>query len=219
MSKILVCFAVKEEAKVFHRLADARPDVRVLVTGIGRRNAEKSFREAIARQRPELVISSGFAGGLRPELALGDMVFSADPESKLESALLSAGAKPGKLLCVDRIATTAREKLALRNQSGADAVEMESEAIRAVCREEKIPAATVRVILDTADEDLVLDFNQFLTADKQFDHTKLAWAVATSPGKVGALMRLQKQGGEAAGKLAVILMNILGSATPLQRGD
>jgi adenosylhomocysteine nucleosidase len=215
----LICFAMKEEAKAFRELAASRPDLEVLLTGIGRRNAEKAIRATLARKRPELVVSSGFAGGLHPELALGDVVFSADPESKLESALLSAGAKPGKLLCVDRIATTAREKLALRNQSGADAVEMESEAIRAVSREEKIPAATVRVILDTADEDLVLDFNQFLTADKQFDHTKLAWAVATSPGKVGALMRLQKQGGEAAGKLAVILMNILGSATPLQRGD
>ena len=206
----LVCFAVKEEAKAFQKLADSISDVEVLVTGIGRRNAEKAIRDAIGRQRPRLVITSGFAGGLRAELALGDIVFSADEEAKLESALLAAGATAGKFLCVDRIATTAQEKLALRKQSGADAVEMESEAIRAVCRAEKIPSATVRVILDTAGEDLALDFNQFLTADMQLDTTKLAWAVAMSPGKVGALLRLQKQGSAAAEKLAGVLASILG---------
>ena len=214
----LVCFAVKEEAKAFQRLAGGAADIAVLVTGIGRRNAEKSFRAAIAQEKPELVITSGFAGGLNPSLVLGDIVFDADPETKLEAALITAGAKSGKFFCADRIASTAREKHALRLQTGADAVEMESDTIRAVCREHKILAATVRVILDTADEDLALDFNQFMNSEHQMDTAKLAWAVAKSPGKVGALLRLQKQSKEAAEKLAVVLMNILDSATPLQRG-
>ena len=218
MSRVLVCFAVKEEARAFQKLASARPDVKALVTGMGRRNAEKSFRAAIAQEKSELAITSGFAGGLSPSLMLGDLLFDADPETKFEVALTTAGAKRGRFFCADRIATTAREKHALRLQTGADAVEMESETIRAVCREHKIPAATVRVILDTADEDLALDFNQFMNAEQQMDTAKLAWAVAKSPGKVGALLRLQKQSKEAAEKLAVVLMNILDSATPLQRG-
>ncbi len=207
----LVCFAVKEEASAFKSVADGMPNVTVLVTGMGRRNAEKSFRAAIAKQKPELVITSGFAGGLRSELALGDIIFDADPAAKLEAAFSVAGAKPGKFHCVDRIATTAKEKHELRRQSGADAVEMESEIIRKVCREEEIPSATVRVILDTADEDLALDFNQFLNADMELDTGKLAWSVAMSPGKVGALMKLQKQGKAAAEKLAGVLKNILSS--------
>ncbi len=206
---ILVCFAVKEEAKAFQKLAESVPDLEVLVTGIGRRNTDKAIRAVLARQKPELVITSGFAGGLRLDLAAGDIVFDADSSTNLESVLLAAGAKAGKFLCVDKIATTAREKEGLRLQSGADAVEMESEVIRAICREQRIPSATVRVILDTADEDLALDFNQFLTADQQMDTAKLAWAVAKSPGKVGALLRLQKLSKEAADKLAATLASVL----------
>lgn len=206
----LVCFAVKEEAKAFQKMADAIPNVEVLVTGIGKQNAARAIRAAITRRRPGLVVSSGFAGGLRPELVTGDIVYDLDPGAELESALNASGAKRGRFQCVDRIATTAREKRALREQSGADAVEMESEIIRAACREEGISAATIRVVLDTADQDLALDFNEFMNSEQELDTAKLAWAVARSPGKVGALLRLQRESKEAAEKLARVLADALG---------
>jgi hypothetical protein len=85
---------------------------------------------------------------------------------------------------------------------------MESQVICAVCREQNIPSATVRVILDTANEDLPLDFNQLMTADQKLSYGKLALALAKSPGKIGVLLRLQKEGEAAAGKLAVVLGRI-----------
>ena len=85
---------------------------------------------------------------------------------------------------------------------------MESEAIHAVCRERGIPCATVRVISDIASEDLPLDFNVLSKPDWSLDYGKLAWVIARSPGKIGALMRLQKQTKLAAGKLAAVLEKI-----------
>lgn len=200
-----MCFAVKEEARAFQKLAGERGNVQVILVGIGKRNAERAIRAALANGPPQLVLTCGFAGGLIPELAMGTVVFAADPESGLEPALLAAGAKPARFHCAERVAATAEQKRALREATGADAVEMESESIRAVCREQRIPSATVRVILDTANEDLPLDFNRLMTAGQKMSYGKLALALARSPGKVGALLKLQEQSKAAAEKLAEVL--------------
>jgi adenosylhomocysteine nucleosidase len=207
--KVLVCFAVKEEARAFKKLAGERGNLEVILVGMGKRNAERAIRAALEKERPQLVLTCGFAGGLRPDLATGTVVFAADPETGLEPALLAAGAKPARFHCVDRVAATAEQKRALWKATGADAVEMESEIICGVCREQRIPSATVRVILDPANEDMPLDFNQLMTADQKMSYGKLALALVKSPGRVGALRRLQQNSEVVAGKLAQVLTGVL----------
>ena len=231
MSSTLICFALKEEAAPFQKIAASKAGISILLTGIGRQNAEKSLREFLnsCRSRgdetqikkeletphvvsyePNLVLTCGFAGGLNPDLKLGDVVFEiGNRKSEIGNQLIAAGAKPAKFVCADRVATTVAEKKKLRDETGADAVEMESSAIHAVCRERGIPCVTVRVISDTAGEDLPLDFNALAKPDKNLDFGKLAWAIAKSPGKIGALMELQKKTKFAAERLAEVLIKIL----------
>jgi adenosylhomocysteine nucleosidase len=242
---ILVCFALQEEAAPFQKIAaDGLRHghlVSILLTGIGRQNAEKSLREFLESAptpgaavdapstttandgasfatregacAPQLVLTCGFAGGLNPDLKLGDVIFEGGERKaesgNLEERLLAAGAKPAKFFCADRIATTAAEKKKLRDETGADVVEMESAAIHAVCAEHGIFCATVRVISDTANEDLPLDFNALAKPDRNLDFGKLFRALAQSPAKIGALIELQKKTKFAAGKLAAALSKIL----------
>ncbi|HLZ54288.1 MAG TPA: hypothetical protein VKS19_07395 [Verrucomicrobiae bacterium] len=230
MSK-LICFALKEEAASFRKIAAGGLRgcqlVSILLTGIGRQNAEKSVRDFLAASSPELVLTCGFAGGLDPDLKLGDVAYElADrrgelyetpsksevrdsQSSSLREKLIAAGAKPAKFFCADRIATTVAEKKKLRDETGADAVEMESAAIHAVCAKRGIPCATVRVISDSANEDLPLDFNLLAKPDQSLDYRKLFLAIAKSPGKIGALMKLQKQTRFAAERLAAVLAKLL----------
>jgi uridine phosphorylase len=253
MASLFLTFAVKEESRPFQKLIGSRSDLRVLLTGIGQRNAEKTIRKVLAEQPPQLVITCGFAGGLNPELATGTVIFSADedfaspinppsapptegrqisdargefpswegsgvgsatqePATRSEflvSALLSAGARPAKFHCAKRVAANAEEKRALRQSTGADAVEMESGVIRAICREHNIPSATVRVISDAANEDLPLDFNRLMDADQNLSYSKLALTLLKSPRKVGVLLKFHKVTRASAERLANVLIKII----------
>ncbi len=110
---------------------------------------------------------------------------------------------------VDRVAVTPEAKRALRDQSWADAVEMESATIRTLCQQRGIPSATVRVISDTAHERLPLDFGALMTSDDRIDFRRLAWELVRSPGKVPELMRFQRRVARASAELARVLVNVV----------
>jgi adenosylhomocysteine nucleosidase len=212
---IAVCFALPEEAGPFKKVCGN--DVHVFLTGIGRENATNATREFLKTHTPSLLITCGFAGGLIPELRVGDVVFelpkagsgTADIYTDLRSKLIAAGAREAKIFCADRIATTAADKRQLREETHADAAEMESGAVHDVCTGRGIPCVTVRVISDTANEDLPLDFNQFLREDKSMDMSKLMLAVAKAPWKMGALMQSQQNTKLAAQRLAEVLEKLV----------
>lgn len=205
----LVCFALKEEAAPFRKLMAGRADVSILLTGIGRKNAERSVREFLQNYSPRQVFTCGFTGGLDPKLQIGDVIF-ATTDAVLADALSRSGASRATFTCVERIATTAFEKQMLRADTQADAVEMESAVIHMVCQEGGIPCVTVRAISDTATEDLPLDFNQLSNPDQSLNFGKLAFAVAKSPGKIPALLQLQKNTSRAAQRLAGTLSEVIG---------
>jgi adenosylhomocysteine nucleosidase len=206
--RVLLCFALEEEAVPIRKRTPDKPGVSVLVTGIGRKNAKIAVGRTLALDKPERVFTCGFAGGLNPGLKPGDVVFETD-DTALAIRLAATGAKPAKFHCSARVAVTTVEKAELRRATGADAVEMESGAIQALCRERGIPCATVRVISDTANEDLPLDFNKLAKPDLSIDYGKLALAIAKSPGRTPALLRLRKQTRFAAERLAEVLAKVI----------
>ena len=207
---MLVCFALKEEAAPFRKIVADQRDAAVLLTGVGQENARTSVADVLAQQSPSLVLTCGFAGGLDSALPVGAVVFETS-QLELWERLSNAGAVPVKFFCASRIAITAKEKRTLRSSTQADAVEMESEAIHTLCRERRIPCATVRAISDTANEDLPLDFNQLARPDWTMDYCRLALAVAKAPGTIPALLRLQRNCRVAAERLAEVLVKIIAS--------
>jgi len=206
---VIVCFAVKEEARFFNPHSEPERKIRTVLTGMGQRNAENVIRNVLSEQRPGLVLTCGFAGGLNPEFERGRVIFSEDGETHLHSALLASGATPALFHCAEQVATTAAQKRNLRQTTGADAVEMESGIICNICRAYAIPSGTVRVVLDTSDDDLPLDFNSLAKPDLSLDYGRLAWAVAKSPQKISALLRLQRQTHLCAVRLSEVLIAVI----------
>lgn len=214
--EVLICFAVKEEAA---ELKKALPSLacygnpEILVTGMGKKNSQRMLEQRLEQPAPNLVLTCGFAGALNPELETGDVVFDEDAECHLAGLLKESGAAPAKFHCSSRVATTAAEKTALRQSTGADVVEMESGIIRQICRAKKIPSATIRVISDAAYDDLPLDFNTLMTPEDTLSFSKLALALMKSPGKIPKLIQLQRNTRLAACELAKVLGHLLSHRT------
>ena len=200
----LVCFAVPQEARAFQKLVRGRADVRVLITGMGARNAGRAMREVLREVRPARVFTCGFAGALNPELVIGDVVCAREAPV--------VGAKPVTFHGALRVAVTVVEKAALRAQTGAEVVEMESAVIARICREAGVECVTLRAISDTAHEDLPLDFNTLMTAEEKLSPLKLALAILKAPQKIPALIRLGKNSALAAERLAEVLERAVGTA-------
>ena len=205
----MVCFALREEAAPFRALAGARPDVFILVTGVGKTNSINSLRKTFKNFIPLCLFTCGYAGGLNPQLASGDLVMDSDPAFDRQAQLRAAGVQPARFLCGDRILTTIPEKQTAWAATRCDAVEMESEAIRQLCRERGVPAATVRVISDAATETLPLDFNRLMKPDQSIHLGRLALALMKAPGKVPELMRMHRRFQAAGRKLAQALSQAL----------
>lgn len=207
---VLVCFAVPQEAKPFLKLIRNRSDVRVLVTGIGVRNAERAVRQTLGEFSPRRVFSCGFAGALNPRLRIADVVFASEStNADLAARLQSLDATSAKFFCAETVAITVAEKSALRARTGADAVEMESQIISAVCRERGIECVTLRAISDSAHEDLPLDFNALMTSEHELSAARLAWAILKAPRRIPALIGLGKNSARAAEQLARVLRHII----------
>lgn len=206
----LVCFAVAQEAKPFRAWARGRDDIQIVLTGMGARNAERAINAGLDTFSPRLVYSCGFAGALNPSLRIADLVFDrATTPPKITAQFVTAGAQPATFHCAKSVAITAAAKTQLRQDTGADAVEMESRVIQSVCAARGVDSATLRVISDTANEDLPLDFNSLMTAEETLSGSKLALAILRSPQRIPALMRLGRNSAHAARELSRALASIL----------
>jgi nucleoside phosphorylase len=208
MKNTLFCFAVPGEARPFLKESGARCPTPVLITGMGRSNARKALRRHLTADKPDRVISCGFAGALDPTLKVGDIVFDAAQSPGLDRVIVEAGGRPARFCCVDTVVCKASEKRLLRDSTGADAVDMESDALSEVCREANLEFAIVRVVSDCADEDLPVDFNRFITAGDTIDFPRLVLWTAIRPAVMMKLLSWRRQLRVAANRLARVLIAI-----------
>lgn len=208
---ILVCFAMEDEARPFRAWAGKQPHVEIMLSGVGARNAEKTLRQWLARHaQPEALLTCGFAGGLDPQWTLGSVLYEADATFPRLEALRRAGARPGRFHQASKILALKSDKTACFQTTGCDAVEMESSALRAVCAEQKIPSATLRVISDPADIDMPVDFNRFMTPRQTLSYGRLIAHLAMHPQVLPSLLDFHRQTLHAARRLAEALAVVCG---------
>jgi hypothetical protein len=204
---VLICFAVPEEARFF-RPPTGFPSRRV-VTGIGARNAKTAIQDQLAREVPRMVLTCGFAGGLAPEHPLGQVLYDDSQAGPLQGRLADLGLQQGRFVHSDRVLVTPSEKARLREVTMADAVEMESSVIVTACRKQGVPVLVLRVISDTADESLPMDFNQYARVDGGVAMGRLLLGIAGHPAVIPRLIAFRRRLNRAAQALGGALQEVL----------
>jgi nucleoside phosphorylase len=188
--------------------------VEVYLTGIGWTLPEYGLRKLVAA-KPDVCISSGLAGGLKPGFGKGDVIAartvgSLNDGGKVGSTLElvqiaeECGAKPADICITSRhILGQAQFKRAMG--LFGDIVEMESFKIMTMATGPQIRTITVRAISDTVDEDMPLDFSRVLDRSGKVRVGQLALQLARYPHKIPALIRFGRDSQQAAVRLADFL--------------
>jgi adenosylhomocysteine nucleosidase len=155
----------------------------------------------IAKEQGDLegLVSTGFCGGLDPALQPCDIFVATeilgDPAGKERFPATPAhapAANTGKLLSINRVATTIAEKSDLR-ATGAAAIEMEAAGVEAKASEWSMPFYCIRVVTDTANESFPLDFNRLRDADGRFSRSKIIGAALRRPSVFPQLIKLNSR--------------------------
>ncbi|MFN7933085.1 MAG: hypothetical protein U0R19_07145 [Bryobacteraceae bacterium] len=178
----------------------------LLANGVGPARAAACRAEG----RFDAIVSTGFCGGTNPALRVGDIAAATEvrTDSRRFAASLPVGPTPamtGPVVSQDRVAVTVEEKQRL-GAGGAIAVEMEAAAVAAYAEESRTPFYCIRVVSDTAGEEMPIDFNAYRKEDGEFRRTAIALAAMRRPfSRIQALRRLQRNCQIATESLGVFL--------------
>lgn len=210
-------FSTESNFKLCRGTVDARA-VTVLQCGIGASEFAEWLAGHLKTNPYDALIVSGLAGGLDPELKIGDAIvydqcldareYKENPFPKTEKlavetmnrqadlvrALLDALRKTslncfyGFGITVSQVVINSQDKLWLGQQHQALAVDMESFDIVQVAAEFGVPAAVVRVVSDEAGHDLP-DFNLVNDADGSVNPRRIAAAMLQRPTASARFLR------------------------------
>ena len=167
--------------------------------------------EAIERDgQADLVVSAGWAGALRPDLAAGRAYWAAGVvDAETGEQFPAAGAGQVWLVTTARVAD-AREKARLAAAFDAGLVEMEAAALARRCAGRGIPFRAVKGVSDGLSDPLP-DFSGFVTPDGRFRTARFMAFALVRPWHWPALSRMGRASGEAARSIARGLVEFLDS--------
>jgi adenosylhomocysteine nucleosidase len=183
--------------------------VLLVANGVGGVRAAEAVRVAAGRRPIAAVISAGYCGALEKRLAIGDIFVATCIESagrRIPVNVPEAAARftAGPIMSVDRVASSAAVKAALRER-GAYAVEMEAAGIADEAAQIGAPVFCIRSVTDLADESFVVDFDAALREDGQFSTGRILWQAFRKPAAFPELIRLRRRCQTASGALGEFL--------------
>jgi len=189
--------------------------VAVVHTGVGGKACQQSIEAFLKRDSIDYLVSAGLAGALDPELKLGDLLIAANVSSRelLESPHLRLDGMPiyfAPIVTAPAIVESKTDREKLAKESGAAAVDMETEFIAKACALRNVPMMSLRAISDTVAEPFPAPARVLFDVKKQrTPKARLALYLATHPGAVGRLKNFGARIAEARARLTDALLGVV----------
>ena len=228
---IAVTFALPAESSDFIRLLKRKSRVGAAIRGtiraqevvvshttVGERSARGRVCEFLANHKPQLLVSSGFAGALTDQLQVGDVLLAdnySDPVhlARARASLPPSNTRVGLLVTAASVVDSTAARAELARNSQAVAVDMESRCIAEACRAHEVPMLSIRAISDTPAAPLPVPADLMFDLERQrTPFAALAIHVARDPGALWRLACFTRQIQIARRSLADALEAVLRSA-------
>ena len=127
--------------------------IEVIHTGVGKNTCMERIGKFLENQQFDFLISAGFAGSLDHELQANDLLVAKNfltlDLKHAQSSLSKVSIHVANMLTVPTLIDSAEERERIARESGASAVDMETEFIARACVAHGIPLLALRVITDT----------------------------------------------------------------------
>lgn len=193
-----VVFALPFEAKGFKA---GKAGVEVKVLGCCGRRALQVFEGLVrvAEKKPDKVLLLGLAGGLSPELRVGDVVLHG---VELDKAYPGTSLRRGIVISFDRLVAQAKEKAALWEKHGADCVDMETIPFGKFCQSADIPFAALKAISDDSRTNLPVNPGLLVCPETSKPATgRLLFFLLKNPKELPGFLGMVRSAGTARQRL------------------
>jgi len=167
--------------------------------GMGPEAARRAAEAIISLYQPELVISTGFAGGLDPALQAGHTLTPRHVIDACDGSRTDSGTGEGVLVSFETIADV-EQKARLAKAYGAQAVDMEAAAVARAAEAHGVRFLACKVISDANDSPMP-PIGRFIGEGGRFQAFKFVSYVAFRPWLWGRVQQLARHSVIAAGKL------------------
>ncbi|MEI6491532.1 MAG: hypothetical protein WCO94_03205 [Verrucomicrobiota bacterium] len=186
--------------------------VSVWTLGVTGPRCAAALQRMIAKNRPEIVVSSGFSGALQAGLELGTVVIGenfSDPQ--LVRRVKSVGDHlSGPISTVPEVLETSDAKMRHGLSSGALVGDLESLHLYEVCRQAGIPMLSVRTVSDTIEQDMPIPADVLINPETgKTDPSAIFQYLFRHPTKAAEFAKLVRGARCAQQSLAAALEAIL----------
>src|SRR5262245_59967162 len=215
MTRIAVTFALPAESSEFLRRLRNRSGadrngirvirgtvddraIEVLHTGVGEKICTERIGKFLQDQQLDFLISAGFAVALNDQLQPNEILlaknFSTIDLKQAQSSLLNMSIHAVNMLTVPALIDSSAERERIARESGASAVEMETEFIARACAVHAIPLLALRVITDTPSQPFPAPPHVLFDIEQQRTHlTALAKFFLAHPNRVPGLVQFTRR--------------------------